>query len=138
MSSNEDKSQSLTAKPVTTLALNSEYQLSRAIPQLDRLRGLAILLVLICHAASVLPDPFAGLARQGWVGVDLFFVLSGFLITGILWDTRESKRYFGRFYGRRVLRIWPVYLLLLTLAFLIIHYTLREGVAGQAAIAREG
>src|ERR1035437_9388064 len=91
MSSNEDKSQSLTAKPVTTLALNSEYQLSRAIPQLDRLRGLAILLGLICHAAFVLPDPFAGLARQGWVGVDLFFVLSGFLITGILWDTREQE-----------------------------------------------
>jgi len=104
------------------MTLDSPYQLPAQIPQLDCLRGLAILLVLVCHIALVIPlSPFLdGVASQGWVGVDLFFVLSGFLITGILWDSRDGKRYFWRFYGRRVLRIWPAYVLLLILAFCII------------------
>jgi peptidoglycan/LPS O-acetylase OafA/YrhL len=90
------------------------------IPQLDRLRGLAILLVLFCHVAPALPAACYTWAIRGWIGVDLFFVLSGFLITGILLDTRDDKRYFGRFYGRRVLRIWPAYTLLLVFAFCVI------------------
>jgi peptidoglycan/LPS O-acetylase OafA/YrhL len=100
-----------------SITLDSPYQLPRQIPQLDRLRGLAILLVLVCHAGYIAPPALARITDQGWIGVDLFFVLSGFLITGILWDTRDGKRYFRRFYERRVLRIWPVYMLVLVFAF---------------------
>jgi len=100
--------------------VNSTYALPKKIPQLDRLRGMAILSVVIVH--SIHSGPFAAIARQGWVGVDLFFVLSGFLITGILWDTRDDNKYFSRFYGRRILRIWPAYLLLLAFVFCIIPF----------------
>src|SRR5436190_12154075 len=83
---------------------------------LDGLRGLAILLVMAYHFCL----PYTGfhghgsgwllqLAQGGWMGVDLFFVLSGFLITGILVDTRAHPHYFKVFFGRRFLRIWPLY-----------------------------
>ncbi len=83
----------------------------RHIPQLDGLRGLAILLVLLHHCWICTHIPWIGRigGRAGWVGVDLFFVLSGFLITGILLDARGSTAYFQSFYARRVLRIFPVY-----------------------------
>jgi peptidoglycan/LPS O-acetylase OafA/YrhL len=106
--------------PVTTQKVNPEYNLPRNIPQLDRLRGVAILMVLMIHAEAVAPSALLGIINQGWIGVDLFFVLSGFLITGILWDTRDCKGYFKRFYGRRILRIWPAYTLILTFAFCIV------------------
>jgi peptidoglycan/LPS O-acetylase OafA/YrhL len=78
----------------------------RHIPALDGVRGLAILLVMFHH----LPMPvFGWLPSWGWTGVDLFFVLSGFLITGILYDAKGSEGYFRNFYMRRVLRIFPLY-----------------------------
>lgn len=85
------------------------------MPELDTLRGVAILLVLFYHGiAPPLNGPLTptakmllNLSQNGWVGVNLFFVLSGFLITGILMDSKSRNDYFRRFYIRRALRILP-------------------------------
>jgi peptidoglycan/LPS O-acetylase OafA/YrhL len=78
------------------------------IKELDGLRGVAVLAVISEHYMSWLPEVGS---RYGWLGVDLFFVLSGFLITGILLELREKEHYFGVFYARRALRIFPPYFL---------------------------
>ena len=98
------------------------------IPALDGLRGCAILFVLLYHyvavpvATSYQPAGVVGrsllaLGIMGWSGVDLFFVLSGFLIGGILLDARESRAYYRVFYARRFFRIVPLYALLLGVFF---------------------
>ena len=87
--------------------------MSRMIPGLDGLRAIAFLLVFALHTNYL---------QIGWVGVSLFFVLSGFLITGILLDmkkTLSSKEYFFKFYGRRFLRIFPLYYFYLLLVILV-------------------
>ena len=89
----------------------------RRIKSLDGIRGIAVILVLAVHFQSmaVLPQTsvlyswLAGIMSWGWCGVDLFFVLSGFLITGILLDTANAQKRFQSFYTRRVLRIFPLY-----------------------------
>ena len=89
------------------------------IPELQGLRGLAVLSVVFyhCHPRLVgTPVHYASL--WGWAGVNLFFVLSGFLITSILLEARNKEKYFRNFYGRRALRIWPVYVLLLIVVYL--------------------
>jgi peptidoglycan/LPS O-acetylase OafA/YrhL len=91
------------------------------IPQLDAIRGLAILLVMMHNMGSRYPLPYSQwLVRNGWMGVDLFFVLSGFLITGILLETKASEGYFKNFYARRCLRIWPLYYSLLVFMFVLV------------------
>jgi len=96
---------------------------ARGIPGLDGLRAIAILLVFSTHA---------DLIEVGWVGVQLFFVLSGFLITGILLDMKASlppREYFTKFYGRRLLRIFPLYYFYLAamavVAFLLVRLDFR-------------
>ena len=98
------------------------------IPALDGLRGLAILMVMLFHFSVVLDPrrPIENLFRIQfatlcWTGVDLFFVLSGFLITGILLDTRDAQNYFSAFYARRMLRIFPLYYFSLLVIFLAFH-----------------
>src|SRR5260221_3218564 len=97
------------------------------IPALDGLRGVAILMVLLNHfvpnrnyAPSHVMTWLSNAAQSGWAGVDLFFVLSGFLITGILIEAKVSPRYFRNFYMRRVLRIFPLYYGALVLVFLLL------------------
>lgn len=87
--------------------------MSAMIPGLDGLRAIAFLLVFALHTDYL---------QIGWVGVSLFFVLSGFLITGILLDMKKSlaaKDYFIKFYGRRFLRIFPLYYFYLILMALV-------------------
>jgi peptidoglycan/LPS O-acetylase OafA/YrhL len=96
------------------------------IPALDGLRGCAILGVLLLHLTSAMTAPAglpARLVKQafsiGWTGVDLFFVLSGFLITGILYDARGTPHRFRTFYARRALRILPLYYGFILLLFAV-------------------
>lgn len=105
--------------------------LGRHIPALDGFRGLAIMMVLLCHfgwgtytGRGPLVAFFGVIVSGGWVGVDLFFVLSGYLITGILLDTLDTPRYFQKFYTRRALRIFPVYYAVL-LVFLLLTPALK-------------
>jgi peptidoglycan/LPS O-acetylase OafA/YrhL len=111
------------------------------IMQLDVLRALAILLVLASHAASSRDGGFlqpldAFLHRIGWSGVDLFFVLSGYLIGGLLFNEirRHGQLDVRRFLVRRMLRIWPSYYLLL--AFLMLRLPWEPG--GSLARAWSG
>ena len=105
--------------------------LTRRVPELDGLRGLAILLVLAWH---LLPPALAdapprllhltnSVIRFGWSGVDLFFVLSGFLLGGILLDHRGSTRYFRTFYVRRFYRILPAYAVIVGIFLLLLGTT---------------
>jgi peptidoglycan/LPS O-acetylase OafA/YrhL len=100
---------------------------SRHIPELDGIRGTAVALVVIYHyfLLVIIAPPGTALSyiaagkRLAWSGVDLFFVLSGFLIGGILIDARESVNYYQVFYYRRFLRIVPLYVLVIVLTWVV-------------------
>ena len=83
---------------------------------LDVLRGVAILLVMLCHY------PYAHWMRVGWIGVDLFFVLSGFLISGLLYSElkREGSIRIGRFLLRRGFKIYPSFYVFIGLTALLV------------------
>ena len=109
----------LSTHPISPVA-HRKVEASRDVlvhnPALDGVRGLAIILVMLFHL--LYSNPVHGsrvamllgmLTRTGWIGVDLFFALSGFLLTGILFDSLGDRRYFRNFYLRRLLRIAPLY-----------------------------
>jgi peptidoglycan/LPS O-acetylase OafA/YrhL len=96
------------------------------IPELDGVRGVASLIVVGVHFFEIpqtsgawLPKLSGAILSFGWSGVDLFFVLSGFLIGGILIDNRYAPNYFRTFYVRRICRIFPLYFLWLALYYFI-------------------
>ncbi|HWA75714.1 MAG TPA: acyltransferase [Polyangiaceae bacterium] len=115
------------------------------VPELDGIRGVAILAVIAVHfVATIFEQPqnlverIAGkITGYGMWGVDLFFVLSGYLITGILWDSRPSPRYFKAFYMRRTLRIFPLYYGVLFVLLVLIPRSLLEAHAPEALIMRD-
>jgi peptidoglycan/LPS O-acetylase OafA/YrhL len=107
------------------------------VPSFDGLRAIAILAVMghnfqfEGHAASTIGAAISRVVDWGWVGVELFFVLSGFLITGILLDTRERRGYYSNFVARRVLRIFPIYYLTLFTAFAVIPLVTGRQIEGH-------
>ncbi len=106
-----------------TVAPQAANIAAKRIPELDGVRGLAIALVLVYHYVDVQVPGYKVLnyaflpAHLMWSGVDLFFVLSGLLIGGILLDYRESPHYYSTFYARRIHRIFPIYYLMVALLF---------------------
>jgi peptidoglycan/LPS O-acetylase OafA/YrhL len=108
----------------------AQPQTTSRIPELDGIRGLAILSVLCFHYISLpgsatpggIVDRLQRLVILGGTGVDLFFVLSGFLIGGILLDVKGSPRYFSTFYVRRFFRIVPVYFAWITAYILVARF----------------
>ena len=105
----------------------SPVRASDHLPALDGLRGVAILLVMVFHFLPYDDAPTSLFGRAlflfgacGWCGVDLFFVLSGFLITRILLNQKGRPHFFQNFYARRTLRIFPLYYFVLTVIFVVL------------------
>jgi peptidoglycan/LPS O-acetylase OafA/YrhL len=99
---------------------------SERVPALDGIRGVAIIWVVLHNTTDLLPPVLHGtwhalafLVHPGWIGVQLFFALSGFLITGGLLDTQSATNYFSAFYARRALRILPLYYTVLILLLIV-------------------
>ncbi len=111
------------------------------VTALDGVRGTAILLVLVFHllwsnseTGSRVMNVVVALRGAGWVGVDLFYALSGFLITGILYDSLGDGHYFRNFYVRRVLRIMPLYYGVVALLFVYVELHLHQAAGRPFAL----
>ena len=117
-------------------------QTPRHIPALDGLRAIAILLV-IPHNVYIFETtrgwlaPFAWISNAGWIGVQLFFVLSGFLITRNLLSSRGAPNYYSAFFGRRILRIFPLYYLVLTFFLLVLPEVVNLSAAIRSSYANQ-
>jgi peptidoglycan/LPS O-acetylase OafA/YrhL len=138
MNDNETKQQSVPSLGSFAPSLfNPSVTAAARQPELDGLRAVAILLVLFHHALVGVP---IAAVRQitgfGWVGVDLFFVLSGFLIGGILLDQRGAVNYYSVFYLRRFLRIVPLYAVLILPALLATGLGLQSLFKGHSLAAQ--
>jgi peptidoglycan/LPS O-acetylase OafA/YrhL len=112
-------------KEVNAMARTPDESVRR--PDLDGLRGVAVLLIIFLHYVTTSgnypylgPRPVALFLQSFWSGVDIFFVLSGFLIGGIILDNGAAENFFGVFYLRRALRILPVAYLTIAFAYLVI------------------
>jgi peptidoglycan/LPS O-acetylase OafA/YrhL len=120
--------------PGTDLNGHAPFALRGHEPSLDGIRGLAVLLVFFHHSiwaaslavTSKVDRVFQAVVTSGWMGVDIFFALSGFLITGILLDSKGSNSFFLNFYAKRTLRIFPLYYLVLVMTFVVLAPTLER------------
>jgi peptidoglycan/LPS O-acetylase OafA/YrhL len=116
----------------------ADLRSSKHLPVLDGVRGLAVLIVVAYHtgggaqSSNLALRAIGNILKAGWSGVTLFFLLSGFLITGILWDSKGAVHWWRNFYARRVLRISPLYYvsLLLVLAVACLVHKGRTGTTG--------
>jgi peptidoglycan/LPS O-acetylase OafA/YrhL len=115
------------------------------LPALDGVRGIAILLVMMHHITffggmrpvALLDRLYYKATVAGWFGVDLFFVLSGFLITGILFDAKGSEHFFRNFYARRTLRIFPLYYAFLVIYIVALPFFLPIGAEHQYLVSHQ-
>jgi len=113
------------ASPEPLPKVGSTIELHGHLPVLDGVRGLAVLMVLVFHfvgqmlATNAFENAIVSVTKYGLLGVDLFFVLSGFLITGLLYEARGRPNYLRNFYVRRVLRIFPLYYGVLAVVFFV-------------------
>ena len=132
----------MTTSLVLEQPTNPQGIAGRKLQSLEGLRAIAIILVFFHHIKDFIPavnQPLGYLQLylgQAWIGVDLFFVLSGFLITGILMETREAGNYFSGFYGRRILRIFPLYYSVLVGLILFGVVLTRYQMPGAAEVVR--
>jgi peptidoglycan/LPS O-acetylase OafA/YrhL len=115
-----------------SLLENTEPTIRSYMPELDFIRGIAILMIILYHGFYWIVVNYGKLSefhdigkliilstKGGWLGVHLFFVLSGFLITGILLESKKRPDYYKRFYFRRALRILPAYFTILFLLWIL-------------------
>lgn len=125
---------SATTKQATQFA---PIDFKNRFPALDGIRALAVTLVFLDHFGGgshggKLLQLFNVVRGYGWTGVDIFFVLSGFLITGILYDTRNDSKFFRRFFARRSLRIFPVFYLVVAVLLALTPLLQLQWRAGHA------
>jgi peptidoglycan/LPS O-acetylase OafA/YrhL len=126
-----DNSRVIVLDRISTDSPFAEFKATRRFRSLDGWRAVAILAVLWQHTLS---GAFASpIAQQGWHGVDLFFVISGFLIVTLLLRTQASSTGFSlpKFWGRRTLRILPLYYSVLLVYVVLVRYTDHSPAAAQ-------